>query len=140
MWRFFGIAWVLAGAIVIALELSIGWLLPLLFGDEFSDAVPLTRILLVGALLYSVRRVLIDGARGAGRPGLGSAVELVSFVTLLAGIAVLAPIFGAEGIATAVAIAAGVGLLVLCGGLLTEWTAPSATARRGLRRALPRAR
>jgi O-antigen/teichoic acid export membrane protein len=117
-WRYGGKALLLCGSIVAALEASIGWLLPFLFGDDFEGAVSLTRILLVGALLYSLRRVLIEGARGAGRPGLGSAVELISLLALLIGIAALAPPFGVKGIAVAVCISAGVGLLVLCCALL----------------------
>src|SRR5215207_4887551 len=60
----------ITGAIVAALELASGWMVPFFFGDTFAGAVPLTQILLAGAAFVSVRRVLSDGARGAGYPGL----------------------------------------------------------------------
>ena len=63
MWRFVGLACALCGAIVVGLEATVGWLLPLFFGEQFSPAVGLSRILLISALLSGTRRVLADGAR-----------------------------------------------------------------------------
>ncbi len=46
--------------------------------------MPLVRIVLVTALLMAARRILADGARGLGLPGLGTLAEIVSLVVLAA--------------------------------------------------------
>jgi O-antigen/teichoic acid export membrane protein len=117
MWRFFLIAVIVSGAVVVALELSVATLLPFLFGEDFKDAIPLARILLVGGLLVSARRALIEAARGAGYAGMGSIAELASLVTLPLAIGLLAPTLGINGVALAVPVAAGVALAVLCAGI-----------------------
>ena len=113
MWRFVGLACALCGAIVVGLEATVGWLLPLFFGERFSPAVGLSRILLISALLSGARRVLADGARGAGYPGLGAVAEATVWISLLPAAAALAPASGAKGVAIALVVATGLGLGVL---------------------------
>lgn len=120
---------VLLGAVVAAtltglLALFAGWLVPFFFGAEFAGAVPTTRILLLGTFLVCVRSVLTDGARGLGLPGLGSIAELSSWIFLLPALAVLTPPWGIEGVAAALAIAAGISLAVLVAGLARKGMAP----------------
>lgn len=113
MWRFFWLAAALAFSIVLAVELALDWLVPALFGPDFADAVPLARILLASGLFLSVRRVLSDGARGAGQPEAGSIAELTAWVSLVPLLIILTPGFGVTGVAWALTISAGVSLASL---------------------------
>ena len=128
MWRFFLIALIVGGTVVIALELSVAWLLPFLFGQDFKEAIPLARILLVGGFLVGARRALIEGSRGAGYAGMGSIAEVVSLVTLPVAIGLLAPTLGVDGVALAVPVAAVIALAVLCAGILLRGRAPTPQA------------
>jgi O-antigen/teichoic acid export membrane protein len=113
MWRFVGLTALLSVVLVAGLEALAGRLVPFFFGDEFKEAVSVTRILLIGALLVSVRRVLTDVARGAARPTAGSVAEVASWVVLAAALPVLVPAWGVEGVATAVVISSALSLALL---------------------------
>lgn len=117
LWRFFGVTVVVCAALVVGLELLAGWLVPFFFGDEFEDSVPLLRILLISALLVAARRVLTDGARGLGLPGLGTVAEIVSFVVLLPALVVFIDAWGVEGVALALVASGAASLLVMLAGL-----------------------
>ena len=105
--------------IVAALELTAGLLVPFFFGHEFEGAVPLMRILVVAAALTAVRRVLTEGARGLGKPELGSFAELVALVVLLPALAVFGAAWGANGIAFAMVVSSLAGLLAITIGATT---------------------
>jgi O-antigen/teichoic acid export membrane protein len=77
-------------------------LLPLLFGDDFSPAVSLGRILLVAAFFLAFHRLLTELARGLGHPGYGSITELVNLTVFLAGILAFATPASTHGVAYAV--------------------------------------
>jgi len=113
MWRMFGLTVGLCAVVVGLLELLAGWLVPLFFGESFSGAVPLTRILLVSALLLSARRILIDAARGAGHVSLGNLGEAVSWAALVPAMAVLAPAYGARGVAFALIVSSAASLTAM---------------------------
>ncbi len=125
MWRATALTALVVGVIVATLEAVAGWLVPLFFGDEFRGAIELTRILLIAGALVSVRRVLGDGARGAGYPGLGSIAEVASAVVLIPLMAILAETNGVTGVAWALVIAAAAGLLALIVGLLRADRGPA---------------
>lgn len=112
MWRFVSLAVASSAGIVAVTELAVGWLLPRLFGEEFQPAVATARILLLGAFCFSVRRVLADGARGAGRPGAGTVGEIASWISLIPLLVVLVP-HGLTGVAWALTASAGISLAVL---------------------------
>lgn len=118
MWCWAAVALAAASAIVIVLEVTAGPLVRLLFGDVFGPAIHLTRLVLVAAVLVGVRRVLADGARGAGRPGLGTIAEVASTVVLFPAMAVGAGALGTDGVALALVVAGAVGLGVLLVGLV----------------------
>ena len=120
VWRYFWLAVVLCTPVILALEATVGWLLPALFGSAFDDAIPMARILLIGALFLSLRRVLTDGARGLGRPGIGTVAEVASWVVLLPAVAVAAAFGDATDMAVAVSVAAFVGLAVIIAGLVVR--------------------
>lgn len=109
MWRFVAVGAATCGAATVALELAVPWLLPFFFGDEFREAIPLAQILLAGALLVSIRRLLSDCARGIGMPGAGSSAEIVSWVVLAPAL-VAASTVGVEAVAWAVVASSAVSL------------------------------
>jgi O-antigen/teichoic acid export membrane protein len=135
MWRFCLLATILITVVVVMLELAAGWLVPFFFGREFAGSVGLTRILLVGALFFGIRRVLSDAAKGAGHPGLGTIAEFVSWLSLLPLLVIFVPHFGVEGVAAALAISSGLSLATLVITLLrrptmSEGAIPRSTAQR----------
>ena len=113
MWRFFWLSALVCTAVIIPLELAAGWLVPTFFGDAFAPAVGIMQILLLSSLFLSARRVLTDGSRGFGLPAVGTAAEVASWLALVPSIVLLAPRFGASGVALAFTIAAAVSLAVL---------------------------
>jgi len=126
MWQFTFLAAGLTAIVVVLLEATAGVLVPFFFGSDFSGSVEITRILLVGAFFFSVRRVLTDGAKGIGSPGLGSIAEISSWISLVPLLAILMPAFGLEGVAAAIAISSGLSLLVLILALLQKPPTPIA--------------
>jgi O-antigen/teichoic acid export membrane protein/O-antigen ligase len=109
-WRYFWLCGALTAAFVACLEVAAPWLIRFFFGADFAGAADTTRILLLSALLLSLRRILIDSAQGVGLPGIGTISELVMLVVLVPALVVLTPAWGIEGVATAVTIASGVSL------------------------------
>ena len=112
----FSLTTVAAALLVIA---PLFWLadaiVPFFFGAQFSEAVPIVRVLLVGALFLSAARVLSDGLRGAGFPGAGSIAEAISWLWLLPALLLLAPTWGPVGVAIALATTHAVTFSVLIG-------------------------
>lgn len=96
-----------------ALELSVGFLAPFLYGHAFAAAVPLTRILLISSFVVATRRLLADGLRGAGYPGIGSLGEIVAMLLLVPLLAVLIPADGLNGAAIAVTVSSAAGFAVI---------------------------
>lgn len=117
VFRFFVTGVVASSLLVCGLELAVPTILPMFFGREFEEAVPVAQILLVGALCQSVRRVLSDVARGAGYPLVGTVAEVCSLAVLLPAALILAQTHGLIGMAVALDIAAGVGLVMAGFGL-----------------------
>jgi O-antigen/teichoic acid export membrane protein len=113
LWQFFWLATGSSTLVVLALELGVAWLVPVFFGDEFSGAVPLARILLIGALFLSARRVLTDGAQGLGWPGLGTLAEVSSWAFLLPALGIFTPLWHARGVAVALTVSSALSFAVL---------------------------
>ncbi len=77
---------VAAIAITVAgLIAAIPFLLPLLFGEEFQDAVDIAYVLLLRRLLPIHSAPAVELARGLGHPGYGSITELVNLAVFLLG-------------------------------------------------------
>ena len=112
-WRFVGLAAVVCAALVVVLELTVGWLLPLFFGAEFSDAVGHVRLLIIATLLISLRRVLGDAVRGVGHPSLGSIPEVLSWIVLLPCLALLTSTHGTAGVRVSLILASLASLAIL---------------------------
>ena len=101
MWRYLSATIVMSGSVAILLVLAAGWLVPQFFGDEFTGAIRITQILLLGVIFTSARRALVDGLRGRGHPTAGTIAEVVAWFWLAPALAVAAPLWGAIGIAGA---------------------------------------
>jgi O-antigen/teichoic acid export membrane protein len=104
-------------AIVVPLELAAGWLVPFLLGDAFEGAVSVMRIVLVSGLVLAARRVLEYGARDLGLGRLSTVAEIVSLVALVCALAVFVPLWGVDGAAYALLVAALAGLPITLTGL-----------------------
>ncbi len=103
-------------AVVATLALGCSTLITTFFGEAFSGAAPVTRILLLAAIPNSIRRVLGDGLRGMGHPDIATLAEIVTALTLLVFLAILLPREGLEGAAAALTIAATFGVAVVIMG------------------------
>jgi O-antigen/teichoic acid export membrane protein len=114
--RFLLAGGLLSFAVVVALELLAGRLVPFFFGDEFAPAVDVTRLLLLSAFFASMRKLLADCAQGAGYPLLGSVAEIVSWAILVPSLILLTPRYGVEGVAGSMVLA----YAASCSGLAVQ--------------------
>lgn len=94
---------VVALALVVAVlgSVSVPMLVPLLFGQDFAGAVPVTQVLLFATVPITVATVLSGNLVGTGRPGLAATVQAVGLGLTIALLGVLVPLFGALGAAGA---------------------------------------
>ncbi len=103
--------------------LGLIWAEPLIrfiYGTAFVGAATALRLLLIGAIVASVYRVLADGLRGMGRPLSGTAAELASLAVGVPAILVLVPTKGVNGAAIAVGLASASALLVAARAVLRD--------------------
>lgn len=121
--RFLRFNFLVCGAVVAGLAIVTPYLLPRIYGHDFSAAVTTSQVLLASAWFLSMRRVLSDVLRGRGRPLVGTVAELVSWFALVPSILTLAPAYGTVGAATAVLIASVCSVGVLLAATL-GWRAP----------------
>lgn len=89
------------------------WLLPLLFGGEFADAVPVALVLLIAFLPLALRRIIIRSLRGFGEARPGTVAEVTGIVAFLASAWPLVLSFDLLGIGAALLIANLASLLYL---------------------------
>ena len=132
LWRFTAFATVVCGAVVLLLELSVSWLIPLMFGSAFAAAIPVARVLLIAGFLISVRRILSDGARGVGKPGVGTIAELTSWVVLVPSLLICVHyglVAVAWGLAGCAAVSVGILLVLLVSGRQSAPAAPPTYVR-----------
>lgn len=94
-------------------EILLGrWLLRVLFDVDDDAAYSVLIVLVIGSVFMNLRQVSSDILRGLGRPGIPSLSELVSLPTIC-GLAVVFWDHGLIGVAWAVTLSAGIGLLVV---------------------------
>jgi O-antigen/teichoic acid export membrane protein len=127
VWRYVWISIAVSIAVVAPLELLAGTLIPFFFGRDFAHSATIARILLAGTVAVAARRVLTDGARGAGYPGAGTIAEIASWVALAPMLVLLVPRFGVNGVAGALAASWVISLAVLAAIVLRAGIRPSAT-------------
>jgi len=111
-WSFWGVTLlnIVCTTLLIAL---MPLLVPLFFGLEFSPAVPIARILLVGTTLVASRRILVEGLRGLGNPGISTIAEVSMYPWLAIGAPLLMLRYGAEGMAVTLAVGYGLSLTIV---------------------------
>jgi len=85
---------------------------PLLFGDSFSDAVPVTQLLFLAAVPGGIDLVLGAGLLAGGRPGLRSLAGASAAALLVVALVVLVPSHGALGGAIGVLLARLAGAVI----------------------------
>jgi len=98
--------------IVTVLILLIPLLLPFLFGNEFSDSVPIAQILLIAALFLSIRRILVEGQRGLGHPMISTYAELSIYPIAFIVMPIILHYFLITGLAMSVVFSQIVALLI----------------------------
>ena len=81
-------------------------LLLLIYGPSFAPAITPMRILLVATTISNGTAILYQAYAASGRPGFVTLCEAFGLLTSLPLMALLATFFGADGVATAVLIAA----------------------------------
>lgn len=77
------------------------WWLPLLFGADFSPAIPITAVLLLAAVLGTPGSIAGAGLSARGRPGLRSTSLVVSCLINVGLLFLIVPTYGAMGAAVA---------------------------------------
>jgi O-antigen/teichoic acid export membrane protein len=89
----------LVGAISVVLLAAVGILIPLLFGEAFSGAVGMTRILLLSTVASAGTVVLATGLTASGLPGVSAAGEVLSLGITIPGLILLLGPLGGTGAA-----------------------------------------
>lgn len=103
----------LVSAVSGVLMIAVGFLLPWLFGSDFSGAVDMTRILLLSAMASAGTLVLGSGITASGMPGVAARGELLSVVITVAGLLLVLEPLGAIGAALVSLVAYTVTFLYL---------------------------
>lgn len=123
-----------SGAIAAAMPVAV----PLLFGPEFREAIPVAAVLLLGLVLGSPGSLAGVGLAAVGRPGVRSVSLAIAAVCSAVALVLLAPVLGALG----AAIATCLGNVVSAGGnlvFLRRLTGQPVSAFLGVRRSDVRA-
>ena len=99
--------WVLITTFIAALVLAIlgGYIISLIFGPHFDDALLPLWILLPGIVLTSASRILANDIAARGRPELNMYTSLIVVIVNVVGNIVLIPTYGLPGAAAATTIA-----------------------------------
>jgi O-antigen/teichoic acid export membrane protein len=88
----------------IILIFSIGFIIPFLYGEQFTDAVFLFRVLLIGIVPFSITTILASFFAGKGMQKINFKCSLLGFVICLLLDLILIPKYGTKGAAFATVI------------------------------------
>lgn len=113
------------------LAVSADWFVPVIFGAAFEPAVPLAKILLLGAAFRSVGDVLQSGLKGLGVTAGVMVGELAGVCVTLAALWILVPNKGVAGAGWA--MVAGAGVTCLLSWASIAWARRSSGARAAVR-------
>jgi O-antigen/teichoic acid export membrane protein len=113
MWSLLWLTTGIAVVLVAALCATAHWLVPLFFGNEFSEAIAVTYIVLPGTIFLSARRVLSEGLKGRGYPLAGTLGEILALGWVAAALAVFVPLWGIYGAAVALSSSYVLSMLLL---------------------------
>ena len=104
--------------------------IPLLYGGEFRNAIPVSGVLLIGSLLLGGKEIIGAGARALGQPWLSSKAEIVGLLCTALALAVLLPTLGLMGAAISSVIAYTAALLFVSTGFSTHFGVSGSTLAR----------
>jgi O-antigen/teichoic acid export membrane protein len=108
-----------SGSLAVTVLAAIGlalfgpWVLGLLYGQEFLDAVPIFRLLLFAAVLNGTDQVLAQAFMASDRPGMVTLLQSAGIVLSVPLLLVLVPRYGLEGAGLALLISATVRFLLV---------------------------
>jgi O-antigen/teichoic acid export membrane protein len=131
---------VLWSVVIISLAASLlaSALVTFLYGEAFSSAAEVFRLLIPGTIMLSLARVLASDIAGRGRPGVNARISLSGVVLTVALDAVLIPRAGIRGAAVAFSIASAVSALLTigyyCRAARVSWTSVVLLRRTDLER------
>jgi O-antigen/teichoic acid export membrane protein len=83
--------------VIVILGIITPYILPMIFGDNFRQAVPAALILLVAGVISNINSVMEDGARGLGKPSIALAGETVGLIATILALAIFLRPFGILG-------------------------------------------
>lgn len=92
-------AWLSSLAISGAIALTVPFVLPFVFGEDFRNAVHLVLLLLPGQVFQNVGIVLAGRLQAVGRPGRASQAQLLAALVTMVGLALFIGPFGVEAAA-----------------------------------------
>jgi O-antigen/teichoic acid export membrane protein len=92
---------IIVGLAAVALGLCVPFLLTMLYGPAFAEAVVPFRILAVDAVLAAVNVLSVQAFMAAGRPGVVAILQAIGLVAYIPLAFVLVPLYGLEGAAVA---------------------------------------
>ena len=128
-WWAVGVSVAIAVAIMLPLAVSAPWLVPMVFGPGFHDAVVLVAILAPGGVFLACQQVCADLLRGHGRPFAIARSNAVAAGLMVVLLAALLPVLGPTGAAIASSVSIGVAVALLLRAL--HRTLPAAPTRPG---------
>jgi O-antigen/teichoic acid export membrane protein len=100
--RFMAIAAAGGAAAFIVILFGARPLLRLVYGEAFEPAEQILKLLVAAGAVGAVYRILADGLRGMGRPGVSTLAELTGLGVGVIGLSVGIPFWGTQGAAMAV--------------------------------------
>jgi O-antigen/teichoic acid export membrane protein len=104
------------------------WLVPLVFGEGYRDAVPLIWILTPGAVFLACGQVVGDLLRGRNHPAIVAWAQGLAAIFTVVLLIVLLPVVGVAGAAIASTVAYGIALAMM---LRSLWRLPRHARGRG---------
>jgi len=105
--------WTFAGTLALAVPVfAFGpFLIELLYGEAFLDAVPLLRLLVIEVFVSSLVMVLAQGFMALGRPGWIAILQAVGLALAAPLMAALIPLYGLSGVGMALIASSAVRLV-----------------------------
>jgi O-antigen/teichoic acid export membrane protein len=96
------IRWTLIAVVLMttALILCTPLIVPLLFGNQFKEAIPPSMLLVFAGGFLALNMIFADGYRGLGHPKIPMIAELSGLIITVIGLIILLPAFGIWGAAT----------------------------------------
>ncbi|MDW5330627.1 oligosaccharide flippase family protein [Plantactinospora sp. KLBMP9567] len=112
-WRAVAVSAAIAVALMLPLAALAPWLVPMVFGPGFDNAVVLVVLLTPGGVFMACQQVCADLLRGHGRPLAAGWAQAVAAGVMVVLLGTLMPVLGPPGAALASSISTGVAFLLL---------------------------